>query len=1145
MKPTTTIFIGAPVSGDEARFLCTLHADLADTGALILANFFAKQRQIDFVVITATYAAILELKNFPCPVFGDRNGIWTYSNFAGNQVRYPGANPWQQTLEQKYALSDEMKRYQEKNRDVASPSGRGFFSDFGGFVCVYPKIHPESQVTTGDHKVEVRSYAEVSEILRSGSKPSTWSPTEWRRFAEKHLKLTPVTVEEATDRRINEASEKIRAYTTRINALIGSQLPPLLPDSDDPDCGRRLIDSALEPKNFLLVGPSGSAKTFHLHHLCLAISASEEEVPLLVEAKKDRGGEFWRVLRQGTGPLFRGDPKELLEAIRLCGLRPVLMIDALNDCSESDLPDLIRSAQTFALQFDARLIFTSQTNIELPADLQATTKRLSLPNTLQKRPIYCHHAGLGATSDVDVFCTGFTNAYDLTIAGRCHASGKSPESRIELYDRYVRRYLPEHTAVAAAILRKVAGQMGNTVTVAWTRDSFERTAEYCIAEQHVSLAILDELRHCRLIDLKDEFFSFEHELLLHYFKAEDLRRRVNDVEELAAELTKPRNQNLLELLVPRFTHPADIATILSTVDDTFLLCRVLAGKCGMPARSVLLEQCQQLLDAAAQDLPNVGITCETIQAEDGRRRFANLDIQGNHQWTAYDALLCHVIALNLDNPRLQEKFLELLDLTEWRLRAAVHSAARNAGFKAGHIWGEAVRFYGGIFQEATLHLPCAAILSSLRTALLSQDHYAQGLPIREQLLERTRRTPESHFSLLALLQDWRCALDAGRIVSNLGLIRQGWNSGIYILRLDAVELLQWMRRPVEEIFPEELAQIREMLESFETDNIVENTVRLETLASYDGLDLVVSADDALSEMKAAITPNAVSDPALIQLAALSDVPPAQFLAEHAYGCLSKIFEDIFQGVYSQAYFELSEDEKRDILCLAAKARDPGFYSDWILRELLQWGGKHALHIYQHYASGVNAESFSAQEAVATFVLGIEGCAQWSDAPPPYQKGESPEHQAWQAIGEILFWLSRGSEAADSRQRIEELWARCEGPVLLAAGDVLYQLSHSRWFLGDHRTGINLITMFAKEVRPIVEYCIIHRESLPSLFQHGGSTDRNVIRFLLGALGSIGDDSAIPTLQEIVDDREFGKDAIQAIESIRKTIVAHKALRAPQ
>ena len=89
------------------------------------------------------------------------------------------------------------------------------------------------------------------------------------------------------------------------------------------------------------MGPSGSTKTFHLHHLALAISAKGEELPVLIEAKRYRGGDFWTVLKHGTAPLFRGEPKDLLEAIRVCGLRPVLMIDALNECSASHLSELL------------------------------------------------------------------------------------------------------------------------------------------------------------------------------------------------------------------------------------------------------------------------------------------------------------------------------------------------------------------------------------------------------------------------------------------------------------------------------------------------------------------------------------------------------------------------------------------------------------------------------------------------------------------------------------------------------------------------------------------------------------------------------------------------------------------------------------
>jgi hypothetical protein len=75
-------------------------------------------------------------------------------------------------------------------------------------------------------------------------------------------------------------------------------------------------------------------------------------------------------------------------------------------------------------------------------------------------------------------------------------------------------------------------------------------------------------------------------------------------------------------------------------------------------------------------------------------------------------------------------------------------------------------------------------------------------------------------------------------------------------------------------------------------------------------------------------------------------------------------------------------------------------------------------------------------------------------------------------------------------------------------------------------------MFAKEVQPIIEYCIDHRGSLPSVFSYRGSADRNVVRFLINELGRIGDVTAIPTLQAVANNQEFGKDAIAAIKLIQ-------------
>src|SRR5207247_17125 len=197
MKPTNVLLIGGPLSGQEARFLRTLYADLEPVGALILANFHVGSRQIDFVVVTDQMAAIVELKHLPEPVFGRQNGQWTIEDRAGKRVPYPGPNPWQQTLQQKYALSDEMKRYESETRGGANTTRR-FFTEFDAFVCIVPEIHPRSDVTRGDNKVAVRSYLDVIEILCSAAKPASWSRADWARFATEHLSLIPATLDQAT-----------------------------------------------------------------------------------------------------------------------------------------------------------------------------------------------------------------------------------------------------------------------------------------------------------------------------------------------------------------------------------------------------------------------------------------------------------------------------------------------------------------------------------------------------------------------------------------------------------------------------------------------------------------------------------------------------------------------------------------------------------------------------------------------------------------------------------------------------------------------------------------------------------------------------------------------------------------------------------
>ena len=127
MQPTTKILIGSPLRGEEAQFLRSLVRDLAVRDLLVLANFIADDRQIDFVVVTPTFAALLEHKNFTRPIFGEKNGNWMSKDSTGALI--PTSNSYQQALSQTYALSDEMRAFCKATPQVPASTTGNFYTN--------------------------------------------------------------------------------------------------------------------------------------------------------------------------------------------------------------------------------------------------------------------------------------------------------------------------------------------------------------------------------------------------------------------------------------------------------------------------------------------------------------------------------------------------------------------------------------------------------------------------------------------------------------------------------------------------------------------------------------------------------------------------------------------------------------------------------------------------------------------------------------------------------------------------------------------------------------------------------------------------------------------------------------------------------
>ncbi len=1052
------IMIGAPVAGSEAVVLRKLCQDLAGVDALLMVNFEVNHRQIDFMVITGRYAAVIELKSFRGPVFGNINGDWLLEDFAQQKKPYPGANPWQQALAQKFALSDKMTEFQAKKTAIPKPLGR-FYSEFDAFVCIHPQIEPRSQVTKGDFKVKVQSYSDVVQAVKVETRPRSWNESHWRDFASSCLHLKSATLEEATDSRVARSESLLADYRGRLKEFVGHSLPPLLSGSAGASHGAALINRLRQPQNQLLVGASGSAKSFHLRHLMVELSQDSEEVPIVVYPKSYRGGPVWPLLQRCAAPFLKGQLPELFDAASLAGYQPVLIIDALNECPAQHLAEFLRGIQAFVLQYQARVLSVSQYEVGLPSGLHSENVVIPLPEGADKRDIFAYHAGLASTEKIGHLCEAFSNAYDLEIAGRCHSKGKNTTSRWELYGRYVRDSLKSHVVVTSAFLRKIAGTMGDLLTMAVGRDEFERQAILFFTEQQVPLTVIDELLSCHLLQTRDEYISFEHELLLDYFRAAYLAYSSSSASDLLREVQRPRNGNLLELVLPQHTDATETDQLLRCADNGGVLSAAFRGQCGRAAQDLVRKQCYALLDNAANDESQITFECQTFQDDDGKVRFSSLSQSHKRSWTKYGRLLCEVIAENLDEPVLQDKFLKMFDQSKAHIFDAARAAVKRAGFRATLADGEVARQYGGVLQYQEPPFFCTAILAAIRSSYAFSKRPSKRLPILEQLLSRVREGTFKCFSLAALLDSQRYVPGELSLDVKIELAQAAWDTGIYHLRLAGTDLLHSMHREAEEDGPQRLEQIRAVLEGFETNNMFANRLRMEVLAAYEGFEPPVSSEAALEEMRSIIATDRPLGPEDIELLELQGQSWEQFRKDRAYDALGKIFEDIFQGSYSEAYWQLSATEKANILSLAAMASKPGFHTDWIVIELLKTGDADALPVFRHFASRLDPDTSTPQDMVGAFIAGVRGCACWSETPPAYSDSSSRDHLAWGAIGEILFWILRASGSQNAKEKIDGLWRFIQNECAMAVPDILHNLEHSQWRFDKESPPIDLVGRF--------------------------------------------------------------------------------------
>lgn len=233
-----------------------------------------------------------------------------------------------------------------------------------------------------------------------------------------------------------------------------------------------------------------------------------------------------------------------------------------------------------------------------------------------------------------------------------------------------------------------------------------------------------------------------------------------------------------------------------------------------------------------------------------------------------------------------------------------------------------------------------------------------------------------------------------------GLLRACWKTGIYHLRLAALEVAQWNAL---RLAPEVREEVESVLGTLQSSHIFLNTAIAEAMLAYGMLQPPVATDDVASE-----------------LADILQSPEEPSACRRAYYALSNIFEDVYQDAYWNAVEQLSRDERVQLLIMGALGApdDRMLTTSWILCELLRLGDSRSLPAYRRWARTLDLASACPQEALTCYVLGMRGCAQYLDEPPSFAQVRDGATRAWQAYGAIIFALSKpGASLIEQRTAI--------------------------------------------------------------------------------------------------------------------------------
>ncbi len=1092
------LYIGDLIEHESDRAVLKYVVDTLsrkNLSAIVLANVNFCNRQIDLIVGINSLVVVIEAKSFSCPFRGSDNGDWEILSATGWKVC---DNYYLQTVKAVYAVRDTIKKF--KTIDEFYPKGALVFS---------PSIPTGSSDFRGNFKARIIGINELYKLLEPTNQAFSWTIDTWREFAKHHnLRLIP-DMKMAMDAKLLEADRITNAYSMvfdryysnfTINFILNETISKVLNEVK-----LRYADN----KNILLVGPSGCGKTLLAYQIALEL-IQDGHIPIVIQGK-DFDGNLGKLINKEVALLQISSAEILFSASQRMNKRLVFLLDGYNECLKTQQKDLIRALSAACDRYEASVILTSQKQIHCEGILELESLAVSPPDN-ELKILIAKQASKGTLLHSQLtLLNSIESGLEAKLVGEIGLNIRPGMSRYAIFDTYIRKRLEENATEGIRALSIIAKKLSEDVSFCLSIRGLERIAE----QENISTAILQHLRNVNLLIQDDDFINFGHELYLNAFSAEAIIRSSSNADDILLALKLPLNEDRKHLILGAIDDIALLIQVLSQISDETIIQACLLGQCG----EFPYEWADTYSSKIVKDI-NAEIEQVRFNFDDTTWTKVKVIPESLKSWTLQELAFINALPYVFVKGKFFDMLLEAIKKMDNRNaleceRLETQANKRLIGLRSG-MFAFCYCGFGGNAGPAI-----SSICRHLDNGLIYRSgskHIYENVAIR---LDDDKLSVGQLYVLLSLYRHGG-GVDVPSIARLLpGILRNYWRGAGYHLRLCLMEAVQSSCWKISDTARKSLVEFIEELP--DSKNIGISMAITDALKSLGALQ--ESENSHIEDVKTMIRD------------VLTNQEDSNYRAL-AFNVWANQIDHPYEGAYCEAWSELSPDEQKTLLFMAAQtANHDSFFISLLITQLAAFNDPTVVSPILRWAVPPMVQSSIPQQDVSNFVIANIAVARLGcDLIDGHLDDKSNSIQAMIVVGKIFYWINRIDLSMDKRMM------ECNKLINILqhnkyAASVIYEVNRANCCFEYHVQNLpgsesilpSLWVYFSKELAEICRQALQDSEKQKSYF--GFLIIEDMIEFLLDSLGMWGTTLDIQILRRWTSHPKFGKHALKSIKNL--------------